>query len=134
MQIYAHLNFKGQCEEAFRFYEKALGGEIAVLSRYADTPMAGQLPAEWRQKIVHGRIAIAGTTLMGADPPPDRYNTPQGITIALSTANSADAERCFKALSENGTVGVPMTETFFAHRFGMVVDRFGIPWMVIHQK
>lgn len=134
MQVYAHLNFNGQCEEAFKFYEKALGGKIEVLSRYADTPMAGQLPAAFQQKIVHGRVTIGGATLMAADPPPDRYTKPQGMTLTLSVNGSADAERCFAALSEKGTVGMPMGETFFAHRFGMVTDQFGIPWMVIHQK
>ena len=134
MQINAHLSFGGTCEEAFKFYEKALGGKIEVLSRYDATPMANHFPVEFQNKIVHGRVIVAGTMLMGADAPPQHYSKPQGMTVCLSTDNSADAERFFKALSEKGSVGMPMAETFFAHRFGMVTDQFGIPWMVIHQK
>jgi len=134
MQINTHLSYDGHCEEAFKFYEKALGGKIEVLSRYGETPMASQFPPEAQKYVVHGRVIVAGTMIMGADAPPGRYSKPQGITVCLSTDNSADAERYFKALSEKGTAGMPMAETFFAHRFGMVTDQFGIPWMVIHQK
>ncbi len=95
--------------------------------------MAKDMPG-WENKVIHGRVNIGGTIVMGADAPPGRYSKPQGATLTVSTDNSADAERAFKALSEKGAVSMPMTETFFAHRFGMVTDQFGIPWMVIHQK
>lgn len=134
MQLNTHVNFDGKCEEAFKFYEKVLGGKIEVLSRYESTPMAGQMPADWQNKIVHGRIVIAGSTLMAADPPPDRYVKPQGVTLSVRADSIDEAERIFKALSEGGTVGMPMTETFFANRFGMAVDRFGISWMVLNEK
>ena len=134
MQINTHLSYDGHCEEAFKFYEKALGGKIEVLMRYEGTPAASQMPADGQQKIIHGRISIAGTTLMGADAPPGRNSSPKGMMLSLSADNPADAERYFRALSEKGSVGMPMAETFFATRFGMVTDQFGIPWMVIHQK
>jgi len=134
MRINTHPSFDGSCEEAFKFYEKVLGGKIEVISTYGASPMAGNMPAGWDKKVIHGRVNIAGTIVMGADAPPGRYTKPEGATLTLSTENSADAERYFKALSEKGSLGMPMAETFFAHRFGMVTDQFGIPWMVIHQK
>lgn len=134
MQVNAHLGYNGHCEEAFKFYEKALDGKIEVLSRVSETPMADHFGPDFRNKVVHARIRIAGTIVMGADAPPQHYSKPQGITVCLGTDNSADADRYFKALAEKGTVGMAMAETFFAHRFGMVTDQFGIPWMVIHQK
>jgi PhnB protein len=133
MQINTHLSFDGHCEEAFKFYEKVLGGKIEVISTYGTSPMAKDMPG-LENKVIHGRVNIAGTTVMGADAPPGRYTKPQGASLTLSTENSADAERYFKALSEKGAVSMPIMETFFAHRFGMVTDQFGIPWMVIHQK
>lgn len=133
MQVNAHLNFNGQCEEAFKFYEKALGGKIASMMTYEGTPAADQMPADARKKIIHAHINIGTTGVMGADSPPGRYTKPQGITITLGTDTAAEAERAFSALSEKGEVGMPMAQTFFASRFGMVTDQFGIPWMVICQ-
>jgi PhnB protein len=134
MQLNPHVNFNGNCEEAFKFYEKHLGGKIEVLMRYEGTPAMGMTPAGWNNKVIHGRIAIGGTTLMGADAPPGRYDAPKGASISLSVTSDAEADRIFGALSEKGTAPMPIQETFFATRFGMVVDQFGIPWMVVHQK
>lgn len=134
MQLNAHVNFNGTCEEAFKFYEQHLGGKIEVLMRYEGTPAMGMTPADWKNKVIHGRVVIGGTTLMGADSPPGRYDAPKGFTISLGVTSDAEAEKVFAALSEKGTVSMPIQETFFATRFGMLVDRFGIPWMVVHQK
>ena len=130
MQLNSHLLFNGQCEAAFKFYEQSLGGKIETLMTHAGTPMEKHVPAEWRDKILHGTIRIGDQTLMGADAPPDRYQTPQGFSVALHMTDPADAERIYKALSENGTVKMPLQQTFWAVRFGMLVDRFGIPWMI----
>jgi len=134
MQLNPHVNFNGNCEEAFKFYEKHLGGKIEVLMRYEGTPAMGMTPADWKNKVIHGRIAIGGTILMGADAPPGRYEAPKGTTISLSVTSDAEADRIFGALSEKGAVPMPIQETFFASRFGMLVDKFGVPWMVVHQK
>ncbi len=134
MQTNIYLHFDGQCEEAFKFYEKALGGKIAVMMDHVGTPAAEQAPPEWRKKILHARMSIGDTVLMGGDAPPSRYETPQGFAISLAVDSVAEAERIFKALTEKGTIKMPMEKTFFAERFGMLADRFGTPWMVIHQK
>lgn len=134
MQLNAHVNFNGTCEEAFKFYEEHLGGKIEVLMRYEGTPAMGMAPGDWKNKIIHGRIAIGSTTLMGADAPQGRYDAPKGTTLSLSVTSDADADRIFAALSEKGTVSMPIQETFFANRFGQLVDRFGVPWMIVHQK
>jgi PhnB protein len=88
-------------------------------------------PAGWHNKIIHARIAIGETIVMGSDAPPDRYDAPKGISLSLGLDTPADAERAFQALSEGGTVRMPLAQSFFASRFGIVTDRFGIPWMVI---
>src|SRR5580658_7831544 len=104
MQLNAHVAFNGNCEEAFKFYEKLLGGKIEGLIRFEGSPAMGMAPADWKNKILHGQIAIGETILMGADAPPGRYEAPKGITISLGVTSIADAERCFGALSEKGSV------------------------------
>ncbi|HLK49664.1 MAG TPA: VOC family protein [Bryobacteraceae bacterium] len=130
MQLNTHLNFNGQCEEAFQFYQKSLGGIIAAMVRHEGTPAAEHVPAEWRQKIMHAELKLEGQILMGADAPPNRYRPPQGFAVTIQTQQSAEADRIFRSLAENGEVQMPIQETFWAARFGMLVDRFGIPWMV----
>jgi PhnB protein len=131
MKLSAYLHFNGQCEEAFKFYERALGGKIVSMFTYDGTPLAEQVPAEWRRKIMHAQMSAGGLTLMGADSSsPAQYKKPQGISITIETDQTAEAERLFQALAENGEVQMPIQQTFWATRFGMLVDRFGIPWMV----
>jgi len=130
MRLNPHMNFDGRCEEAFKFYEKCLGGKISFTMTYGDSPVADHVPADWRNKIIHATLNIANDLLTAADAPPDRYQRPQGFHVTLGLADAAETERIFKALSENGTVRMPLQETFWAIRFGMVADRFGIPWMV----
>jgi PhnB protein len=134
MQLNAYLNFNGQCEAAFKFYEKCLGGKIDAMARFEDMPENGGVSPEWRSKIMHAQLSAGGTVLMGSDAPDDRYQTPQGFSVSLQTSDPAEADRVFNALSENGAVGLPMQETPWAFRFGMLVDRYGIPWMVNCQK
>jgi len=130
MQLSPYLNFNGQCEAAFKFYERCLGGKIEAMITYAGTPAEEHAPPELRNKILHARLIVGGDALMGSDSPPDRYEASKGISVSLQIDDPADAERIFHALAENGIVQLPIQETFWADRFGMLVDQFGIPWMV----
>jgi PhnB protein len=130
MQINPYLIFNGECEAAFKFYEQCLGGKIIIMMTHAGSPMAAQTPAVWQNKILHATLLVGDKRLQGSDAPPDRYETPRGISVTLGIENLSDAERIFNALATNGTVGMPLQETFWALRFGMVVDRFGIPWLI----
>ena len=130
MQINAHLNFNGTCEEAFKFYAQCFGGKIVTMMRYAGTPMAARMPADWQGKVIHAHMTIGDWVIMGADAPPDRYSKPQGFTMNVGPKTAEEAERVFAALSDHGSVQMPLQKTFWAERFGMVTDRFGIPWMV----
>ena len=130
MQLNPYLSFNGQCEAAFKFYEKVLGGKIEAMMPYEGSPMAQQVPPERLSKIMHARLRIGDETLMGSDSPPDRYEPMQGFSVTLGTDDPHEAERVFHALSENGTVQMPIQKTFWAVRFGMLVDQFGTPWMI----
>jgi PhnB protein len=130
MQLNTHVNFSGQCEAAFRFYERALGGKITSMTPYGNTPSGEHLPADWGTKIMHAEIKVGDTVLMAADAPPGRYSAPQGFSITFQTDQPAEADRVFEALTENGQVQMPIQQTFWATRFGMLVDQFGVPWMV----
>ena len=130
MQLNPILSFNGQCEAAFKFYERCLGGKITFMLTHAESPMADQVSPEWRNKIMHATMTVGDRILMGGDRPPESYERPKGISLSISLNNPADAERIFDALSENGTVQMPLQETFWAARFGMLVDQFGIPWMI----
>ena len=92
--------------------------------------MEEQTPTEWRDKIVHARLMVGDKILMGSDAPPDRYEPMRGFSVTLGIDDPKDAERIFHALSENGTVQMPIQETFWAARFVMLVDQFGTPWMI----
>jgi len=130
VQLNSHLHFDGQCERAFRFYEQVLGGKIIAMLTHGASPMATEVPPEWRGKILHATLDVGGQILMGADVPPDHYQKPQGFAVTAGIKDPAEAEHVFRALSENGTVQMPLQETFWAMRFGMFVDRYGIPWMI----
>jgi PhnB protein len=130
LEVSAYLSFKGDCEAAFKFYEEVLGGKAGLLFRYADSPMADVVPDGWESKIMHGSVRIAGNLLEGADVPPDRYEKPRGFSLSLNVANADEAERVFEKLGNGGQVWYPIAKTFWSERFGMVVDRFGIPWMI----
>ncbi|MGA7372091.1 MAG: VOC family protein [Methyloceanibacter sp.] len=129
-----YLHFNGQCEEAFNFYAKVLGGEIVAMMPHKDTPAEEHVPAEWRNKIIHARLMVGDKLLMASDAPPDRFDQPKGFSVTVGVDTAAEAERIFNAFAEGGTVRMPMGETFFAERFGMVADRFGTPWMILCEK
>jgi PhnB protein len=130
MQVNPYLLFNGDCEAAFKFYEKVLGGEIEGLRTHAGSPAEGQVSAEWRDKVLHAYMKVGDTVLMASDAPPGNYQPPQGFYVSIRVKNPEDAERIFQALAEKGTVQMPIAETFFSPRFGMLIDRFGIPWMI----
>ena len=130
MQLNPYLTFNGQCEAAFKFYEKVLGGKIEAMMTYGGSPTAEQTQPEWRNKIMHARMTVSDEVLMASDAPPDRYEAMKGIMVTLGIDDSGEAERIFRALSEKGTVQMPVQKTFWAARFGMLVDQFGTPWMI----
>src|ERR1700722_2582546 len=130
MQLNSYLMFNGQCAAAFKFYERCLSGKIQMMMTYAESPMPGQVTPESRDKIMHVTMAVGDGVLMGSDAPPERYEKPQGFFVNIGMEDPADSERLFQALSENGTVRMPLQKTFLAARFGMLVDQFGTPWMI----
>jgi PhnB protein len=131
VQLNPYLTFDGKCETAFKFYERVLGGKLLFMMKYGDGPMAAQTSAEFKDRIMHARLAVGGDKLlMGSDAPPQMYEPMKGVSVTLSVDTPADAERIFNALAENGTVRMPIQETFWALRFGMLTDQFGTPWMV----
>ena len=125
-QVY--LSFKGDCEAAFRFYEQRLGATTASMFPYGNSPMAGDVPSGWETKIMHGSITLGGITVLGADSPPGTYEQPKGFRIFLEADDPADTERLFHALAENATIEMPLQQTFWSLRFGVLTDQFGIPW------
>jgi PhnB protein len=130
MQINPYLFYDGNCEAAFRFYEKVLGGKIELLLRNEEGPPEMGTPPERMKKIMHARMSIDGEVLMASDAPPDHFHKPQGFAVSITVSDPAEAERRFKALSEGGSVNMPFGKTFFSRGFGMCLDQFGIPWMV----
>jgi PhnB protein len=130
MQLNPYLNFNGNCAAAFKFYEKALGGKIQMMMTFAESPMAEQVPAAQRNKVIHVRMTFGDQVLMGSDAPPDRYEPMKGFSVSLQVETAVEAEKIFKALSEKGAVSMPIQKTFWAERFGALVDEFGTPWMI----
>ena len=127
-----YLTFAGNCATAFRYYERALNGKLVMLMTHADMPKdaQAQTPPDWKDKVMHARLVLGDNVLMGSDAPPDHSVKPQGFSVAIQTHDPKEAERIFAALADNGTVTMPLQQTFWAVRFGMLVDQFGIPWMV----
>lgn len=130
MQVNAYLSFKGQCEAAFKFYEQCLGAQLGPIFRYAGTPLADTVPAEWQTKVMHASVIVGEQVLMGADIVPDRYEEPKGFSLSLHMKSAREADLVFHELAKEGRVVLPLEKTFWAERFGMVIDRFGIPWMI----
>jgi PhnB protein len=131
MQLNTYLNFDGDCEAAFNYYSRHLGGKIVVLMKYADGPMAERTPPEARDKVMHARYEVDGFSLMGTDCTAEHPYRPINCAYVLvNLDDAAKAERVFTALADGGKVEMPLQETFWAHRYGVARDRFGVPWMV----
>lgn len=131
MKINPYVHFNGTCEEAFAYYGKVLGAKTVAVMKVKGSPAEAQMPADWKDKVLHGEVTIDGQSLMATDAPPSYYLKPQGFSVTLHVDDVTEAERKFKALAEGGSIGMPFTATFFAKGFGMCVDKFGIPWQVI---
>jgi PhnB protein len=134
VQLHTYLNYGGNCEEAFKFYEKHLGGKITMLMRHGEQPDAQKVPAEWANAVLHARMNLGGTELLGADIPPDRFQPIRSAYLSLTLESDPEADRVFALLSEGGQVFMPMAETFFSSRFAMLRDKFGTSWMLLHPK
>ena len=131
MQLNTYLNYGGNCEQAFKFYEEHLGGKMTSLMRHGEQPGPSQRPAEWNGKILHARISLGGTELFGADIPPDRFQPMRSAYLSLTLGSIEEAERIYALLTEGGEIFMQMQETFFASRFAMLRDRFGTSWMIL---
>jgi PhnB protein len=132
MQLTTYLNYGGNCEEAFRFYEQHLGAKIRFLMRHGETPDGSQAGPQWKDKVLHATLAIGGTELLGADV--ESYQPMRSAYLTLTVESSDEADRIYAVLSDGGDIFMPMAETFFAHRFAMLRDRFGTSWMLHHPK
>jgi PhnB protein len=124
------LRFKGDCEAAFTLYAQMLGAKLELVLTWGASPLAGSAPREWAGKILFARLTGRHMTLTGADALPGTYQAPAGFNLCLSTDDAAEAERIFAELSSGGAVRMPLQTTFWAERYGEVIDRFGIPWEI----
>jgi PhnB protein len=130
MKITPYLGFDGTCAEAFKFYERALHGKIDMMMTYGESPAAAQTPADQHGRIMHVHMKVGDQSLMGGDAPAGMHQKPAGFCVSLHVDTEVEAERVFKELGDGGKVNMPMSETFWAKRFGMAVDKFGTPWIV----
>ena len=134
MQLYPYLTFNGQCEAAFALYEEALHGKTIFMMTYENTPADLQAPPDWRKKVSHATFALGEFIFYGADALPGHYQRPQGFALQFNLSDPMEAERIFNTLAKNGTVQMPFQETFWALRFGALVDQYGIPWHINCEK
>jgi PhnB protein len=125
-----HLTFAGNCEPAFRCYERLLAGTGLYVLHYGDSPAAASVPADFRNKVVHATLTLGGYELAGADVAPERYERPQGFYLLFKADSASEAERIFGELAEGGDVKLALAQTFWSPAFGVVVDRFGTPWEI----
>lgn len=130
MKLNVYLNFPGTCEEALQFYQSILGGELTPVFRYEGSPAAGEVGEEWGSKVMHGSLKIENLELMGSDLVPDHYTAPQGTHVSINVEDPEEAARIFSGLAEGANITMPLEKTFWAQKFGMLVDRYGIGWMV----
>jgi len=134
MTVNTYLNYGGNCAEALRFYEKHLGGKILMMMTYGDNPGANAANPGMEHAVLHARIEIDGTAIMASDSPPDRFAPMRNVFLSLGVDSNQEAERLYALLSEGGEIFMPIGPTFFAHRFGMLRDKFGTSWMIIHER
>jgi PhnB protein len=129
-----YLTFDGTCEQAFKTYADILGGEIVAMMPYEGSPAEAGAPADWDKKIMHARLVFGDNVLMASDAPPGKFQKMQDLSVTLNIKDQAEAERVFNALAEGATVTMPLAETFWAVKFGVLTDRFGTPWMINCEK
>jgi len=131
MQLHTYLNYGGNCEQAFQFYEQHLGGKITFLMRHGEQPNSAHVAPEWKNAVLHARMTIGGTELSGADIPPDRFQPMRSAYLTLTVDSTGEAERLYGLLTDGGQIFMPIQQTFFASRFAMLRDRFGTSWMIL---
>jgi PhnB protein len=134
VKLNTYLNYGGNCRQAFHFYEEHLGGKITTMSTYAEQPLPSTIPPGMKDAVLHARINIAGVELMGSDVPAERFQPMRSVYLSMSVSSTEEAERIYGLLSDGGQIFMPMQETFFAFRFGMLRDKFGTSWMIIHER
>jgi len=130
VRIRIHLMFDGQCEAAFRYYQRLLGGELTTLMTYGDSPLAATTDPHYHSRLLHATLAFGDQELLGADVPSDDFARPYGFAVVLSLPTVAEAKRVFDMLADGGSVQMPFQKTFWAAGFGFVTDRFGVPWEI----
>ena len=131
-KMYTYVNFAGKCAEAFRFYEQHLGGTISMMMTHGQAPDQSSVKPDWKDLVLHARMSLGGTELMGADIP--QAEAMRSAYLTLLVDSDAEAERVFAALAGGGQILMPIAETFFATRFGQVRDRFGVNWMILRER
>jgi len=134
MKLYTYLKYGGNCEQAFRFYEQHLGGKITMMITHGQQPNPNDVSPDWKNAILHARMNIGETVLTGADVPPERFQPMRSVYLSLIVSSIDEAERIYTLLSDGGQIFMPMQETFFAFRFGMLRDKFGTSWMILHER
>ena len=135
MQLTSYLIFDGKAEAAFKFYEQCLRGKITMMMRFGEAPGCENMPAETRDWLIHVRLEIGDQVLLASDCPPDRpYDGVKGCSVSIAVDSMAEGERIYSALKEASTVQMPYEKTFWAARFAMLVDQFGVPWMINCEK
>ena len=134
MKLYTYLNYGGNCAQAFRFYEAHLGAKIIMMMTHGQQPNAQDVPPDRKDAILHARISIGETELMGADVPPERFQPMRSAYLSLLVDSTEEAERIYALLSDGGEIFMKMEETFFAFRFAMLRDKFGTSWMILHER
>jgi PhnB protein len=134
MKLYTHLNFGGNCEEAFRFYEEQLGGKITMVTKKSDLPPGAPSPPGPDNAVIHIRMNVAGVELIGNDVPPEYFKPIRSSYLYLAVDSAEAADKIYSVLSDGGEVGMKIQETFFATRFAQLRDKFGTLWTIIHER
>ena len=134
MKLYTYLNYGGNCRQAFEFYAEHLSGRITEVTTHGEQPEAGKVPADWKNAVLHARMEIGDTILLGADIPPDRFQPMRSAYLTLRLDSAEEAERLYTILSDGGQIFMKMAETPFASRFAMLRDKFGTSWMLLHER
>lgn len=130
MSLSFHLDFKGQCQDAFEYYAEHLGGAIGMMLKYKDSPASSSVGADWQNKVVHANISLEGVELAGADLPPEQYRAPSGFYLLLGASTEERVQSIFDCLADNGKVIMPPQKTFWSPCYAIVVDRYGVPWKI----
>lgn len=132
MKLQTYLNFAGNCREAFHYYEQHLGGKIVMMMPHGQGPNLDDGPPDWKDAVLHARIDIGGTVVMGADIP--GCQPMRSAYLSLIVSSTGEAERIYAALSDGGVIFMPIAETYFAFRFAQLRDKFGMSWMILNER